>query len=174
MFNISQVILARTDNNLCRKELTVHWSAPNSLIRPIPQPCTISKWGDESEAVAPIIWLYQTVDAWKEEVFFPNLLITLRRYGPANFNGYTCTDNSQLQQGDCFTLLFRSKLTCFASFSNRPLWILLIRFVISIWYDVLCSNSKYTYRSTSIYALQYCMCRKNGLRNSTCKLISNI
>ena len=37
-------------------------------------------WGDESEAVAPIIWLYQTVDARKEEVFFPDLLITLRRH----------------------------------------------------------------------------------------------
>ena len=38
-------------------------------------------WEDESEAVAPIIWLYQTVDAQKEEVFFPDLLLTLRRYG---------------------------------------------------------------------------------------------
>ena len=38
-------------------------------------------WGDESEVVAPIIWLYQIVDAQKEEVFFPDLLITLRRYG---------------------------------------------------------------------------------------------
>ena len=28
-------------------------------------------WGDESEAVAPIIWLYQIVDAQKEEVVFP-------------------------------------------------------------------------------------------------------
>ena len=37
-------------------------------------------WGDESEAVAPIIWLYQTVDAWKEEVFFLDLLITLSRH----------------------------------------------------------------------------------------------
>ena len=36
--------------------------------------------GDESEAVAPLIWLYQTVDAQKEEVFFPDLLITLRSY----------------------------------------------------------------------------------------------
>ena len=36
--------------------------------------------GDESEAVAPIIWLYQIVDAQKEEVFFPDLLITLRSY----------------------------------------------------------------------------------------------
>ena len=35
-------------------------------------------WGDEREAVAPIIWLYQTVDAQKEEVFFPDLLVTLR------------------------------------------------------------------------------------------------
>ena len=44
-------------------------------------------WGDESEAVAPIIWLYQIVDAQKEEVFFPELLITLRSYdniSPAN------------------------------------------------------------------------------------------
>ena len=37
-------------------------------------------WGDESEAVAPIIWLYQIVDAQKEEVFFPDLLITLWSY----------------------------------------------------------------------------------------------
>ena len=33
------------------------------------------------EAVAPISWLYQTVDAQKEEVFFPDLLITHRRHG---------------------------------------------------------------------------------------------
>ena len=37
-------------------------------------------WGDESEAVARFIWLYQIVDAQKEEVFFPDLLITLRSY----------------------------------------------------------------------------------------------
>ena len=37
-------------------------------------------WEDESEAVAPIIWLYQIVDAQKEEVCFPELLITLRSY----------------------------------------------------------------------------------------------
>ena len=55
MLNISQVILVRTDSNLCRKELTVHWSAPNSLIRSYLQPCTNSMWGDESEAMAPII-----------------------------------------------------------------------------------------------------------------------
>ena len=36
--------------------------------------------GDESEDVAPIIWLYQIVDAQKEEVFFPELLITVRSY----------------------------------------------------------------------------------------------
>ena len=82
MLNISQVILMRTDSNLCRKELTVHWSAPNSLIRSYLQPCTNSMWGDESEAVAPIIWLYQIVDAQKEEVFIPELLITLRSYVP--------------------------------------------------------------------------------------------
>ena len=80
MLNISQVILMRTDSNLRRKELTVHWSAPNSLIRSYLQPCTNSMWGDESEAVAPIIWLYQIVDAQKEEVFFPELLTTLRSY----------------------------------------------------------------------------------------------
>ena len=43
-------------------------------------------WGDESEAVAPIIWLYQTVDSWKEEVFFPDLLITLQRHDVAILN----------------------------------------------------------------------------------------
>ena len=80
MLNISQVILMRTDSNLCRKELTVHWSAPNCLIRSYLQPCTNLMWGDESEAVAPIIWLYQIVGAQKEEVFFPELLITLRSH----------------------------------------------------------------------------------------------
>ena len=88
MLNISQVILVRTDSNLCRKEFMVHWSAPNSLIRSYLQPCTNSMWGDESEAMAPIVWLYQTVDAQKVEVSFPNLLITLRRY--ANLRGRNC------------------------------------------------------------------------------------
>ena len=37
-------------------------------------------WGDENEAVAPIIWLYQIVDAQEEEIFFPDLLITLQSY----------------------------------------------------------------------------------------------
>ena len=45
MLNISQVILVRTDSNLCMKELTVHWSAPNSLIRSYLQPCTNSMCG---------------------------------------------------------------------------------------------------------------------------------
>ena len=45
MLDISQVILMRTDSNLCRKELTVHWSTPNSLIRSYLQPCTNSMWG---------------------------------------------------------------------------------------------------------------------------------
>ena len=80
VLNISQVILVRTDSNLCRKELTVHWNMPNTLIRSHLQPCTNSTWRDESKAVAPIIWLYQTVDARKEEVFFPDFLITLRRH----------------------------------------------------------------------------------------------
>ena len=80
VWNISQGILMRTDSNLCRKELIVHWSSPNSLIRSYLQPCTNSMWGDESEAVAPIIWLFQIVDAQKEEVFFPDLLITVRSY----------------------------------------------------------------------------------------------
>ena len=80
MLNISQVILMRTDSNLCRKKLTVPWSAPNSLIRSYLQPCTNSMWGDESESVAPIVWLYKIVDAQKEEVLFPDLLITLRSY----------------------------------------------------------------------------------------------
>ena len=42
-------------------------------------------WGDESEAVAPIILLYQIVDAQKEEVFFPESLITLRSYDATIF-----------------------------------------------------------------------------------------
>ena len=74
------VILLRTDSTLCRKELTVHLSAPNSFIRSCLQPCTNSLWGDESEAAAPIVWLYQAVDAQKEEVFFPDLLISVRRH----------------------------------------------------------------------------------------------
>ena len=40
-------------------------------------------WRDESEAAAPIIWLFQIVDAQKEEVLFPELLITVRSYGSA-------------------------------------------------------------------------------------------
>ena len=55
MSNISQAILVRSNSNLCWKELTVHWSAPNSLIRSYLQPCTNSMWGDESGAVALII-----------------------------------------------------------------------------------------------------------------------
>ena len=101
MLDISQVILVRTDSNLCRNELKVHWSAPNSLIRSYLQPCTNSMWGDESEAVAPIIWLYQTVDAQKEEVSFPNLLITLRRYAitiptptPIRWQGILCYNSA--------------------------------------------------------------------------------
>ena len=50
-------------------------------------------WGDEGEGVAPIIWLYQTVDAQKEEVFFPDLLITLRRYAKLRVTGL-CVGNS--------------------------------------------------------------------------------
>ena len=92
MLNISQVILMRTDSNLCRKELTVHWSAPNSLIRSYLQPCTNAMWGDESEAVAPIIWLYQIVNAQKEEVVFPELLITLRSYDLTASNGTLLLD----------------------------------------------------------------------------------
>ena len=46
-------------------------------------------WGDESEAVAPIIWLYQIVDAQKEEVFFPELLITHRSYGQQDQDAVT-------------------------------------------------------------------------------------
>ena len=56
-----QVIFVRTDSNLCRKGLTVHWSAPNSLIRSYLQPCTNSMWGDESEAVASIISNYPII-----------------------------------------------------------------------------------------------------------------
>ena len=55
-------------------------------------------WGDESEAVAPIIWLYQIVDAQKEEVFFPELLITLRSYGEWHKNDYTLRILSMINQ----------------------------------------------------------------------------
>ena len=76
MLNISQVIIMRTDSNLCRKErLTPLLGLLSSLVQ--------TQWGgggDESEAVAPIIWLYQIVDAQKEEVFFPDLLIILQSY----------------------------------------------------------------------------------------------
>ena len=54
-------------------------------------------WGDESEAVAPIIWLYQIVDAQKEEVFFPDLLITLRSY-------VWKMKNFVAEIGDCYCL----------------------------------------------------------------------
>ena len=54
MLNISQVVLMRTDSNLCRKELTVHWSAPNSLIRSYLQPCTNSMWGMKVKLWLPL------------------------------------------------------------------------------------------------------------------------
>ena len=74
MLNISQVIIMRTDSNLCRKErLTPLSGLLSSLVQ-------TQCGGDESEAVAPIIWLYQIVDAQKEEVFFPDLLIILQSY----------------------------------------------------------------------------------------------
>ena len=47
--------VVRTDSNMCRKELMVHWSTPNSLVRSYPQPCTNSKLEGESEVVALII-----------------------------------------------------------------------------------------------------------------------
>ena len=60
-------------------------------------------WGDENEAVAPIIWLYQTVDAQKEEVSFPNLLLTLRRYGNfARFDGYDVLSLSEERRQGVF------------------------------------------------------------------------
>ena len=43
-------------------------------------------WGDESEAVAPIIWLYQTVDGRKEEVFYPDLSVLIYRMKPIKFH----------------------------------------------------------------------------------------
>ena len=76
-FGMLRSEICSTDHH---KELTVNWSTPNSLIRSYLQPCTNTMLGDESEAVAPIIWLYQGVDARKEEVFFPDLLITLWRH----------------------------------------------------------------------------------------------
>ena len=95
MLNISQVMLVRTDSNLCRKELTVHWSTPNSLIRSLSPALYKHNVGDESEAVAPIIWLYQTVDVRKEEVFFPDLLITLQRHGSWQGHCRKCVWNSR-------------------------------------------------------------------------------
>ena len=44
MLDIFWVNFVRTDSILERKELTVHWSAPNSLIGSYFQPCTNSKW----------------------------------------------------------------------------------------------------------------------------------
>ena len=106
----------RTDSNLCRKESTVHWSAPNSLIRSYFQPCTNSTWRDESEAVAPIIWLDQTVDARKEEVFFPDLLITLRRHGLTEYS-----DEQICLFGHNFRWREQSVLPYFSS-SNHSWW----------------------------------------------------
>ena len=54
MLDISQVILMRTDSNLCRKQLTVHWSVPNSLIRSYFQPCTNSMWGMKVKLWLPL------------------------------------------------------------------------------------------------------------------------
>ena len=58
-------------------ELTATW-LPYQVLSPALYKLNV---GDESETVAPIIWLYQSVDARKEEVFFQDLLITLQRHG---------------------------------------------------------------------------------------------
>ena len=74
-------------------------------------------WGDESEAVAPIIWLYQTVDAQKEEVFFPDLLITLRSYVVSLvwipcWSDHTsvcmAVDKIEVTDGDCHLIVLKT------------------------------------------------------------------
>ena len=125
MLNISQVILMRTDSNLCRKELTVHWSTPDSLIRSYLKPCANSMWRDESEAVAPIIWLYQIVEAQKEEVFFPELLITLRSYdigthwGPKNGRHFKTTFHNAFTLKKMYFQLKRIRDSDLSSFIIR-------------------------------------------------------
>ena len=57
-------------------------------------------WGDESEAVAPIIWLFQIMDAEKEEVLFPELLITVRSYAPEHTQVTIHTATSRPKKGD--------------------------------------------------------------------------
>ena len=52
-------------------------------------------WGDESEDVVPIIWLYQIVDAQNEEVFFPELLITLWSYDQPGSRAFINTQVSK-------------------------------------------------------------------------------
>ena len=163
MLNISQVILVRTDSNLCRKELTVHWSAPNSLIRSYLQPCTNLMWEDESEAVAPIIWLYQTGDAQKEEVFFSDLLITLRRYALSCPLWRHSNDASPYQIGSFYALLqffvhvysnyyaLSACLTlcnihCFSVGINRHnLCSKIANIILLICWKALCSKSILTY-----------------------------
>ena len=49
----------------------------NSLIRSYLQPCTNAEWGMKG---IECLSLHQTVDAKKEKIFSPDLLIALRRY----------------------------------------------------------------------------------------------
>ena len=129
MLNISQVIPVRTDSNLCRKELTVYWSAPNSLIRSYLPSCINTIWGDESEAVAPIIWLYQTVDALKEEIFFPDLLITLRRHGMSqyqstNYVQYHYVIRTKLLSKNVYVRWYILQSHIFENFSVVGTWVI--------------------------------------------------
>ena len=54
---------------------------PNSLIRSYPQPCTNTELGVKGNQWLSLL---QTVDAKKEMIFSPNLLIALRRHERVN------------------------------------------------------------------------------------------
>ena len=94
-------------------------------------------WGDESEAVAPIIWLYPIVDAQKEKVFFPELLITLRSYAPMTHPAISSqisaiNTNRPFSTNSCL-LFWNITKQCNHLKTNMQLWITTLessRFVI--------------------------------------------
>ena len=56
--NIFWVFLVKTETSMKKKELTVHWCAPNSLIWPYLQPCTNSMRGRKGSYGSRHTWLW--------------------------------------------------------------------------------------------------------------------
>ena len=73
----------------------MHWSVSNSLIRFYLQPCTNAEWGMKGNQ-----WLslHQTVDAKKEKIFSPDLLIALRWYAVCGALGFLCCQAAQARK----------------------------------------------------------------------------